>query len=245
MENDIIVLMNNIASIDGYQKLPQEEQQLINHVAKNYLKNKISANVAAKRITALFGKEMALSEVNAVFKAFSMKIPLEEYKKNFIKNMPRKSGGWSNIEDEKLIEAVKKLGTNDWQAISDFVGNGRTKSQCSQRWERTLDPTISREEWSHEETQKLINAVKKYGLKSWVKVAKFVGSRSDVQCRYKYNTSIAAQPRNDLYVGTIKQKSPILLDSKEKTIETREEKDRLSFLDKIDFAEDMISNITF
>lgn len=98
----------------------------------------------------------------------------------------RRSHSWSVSEDNRLIYAIHHDGFGDWSRVAAFVGNGRTRSQCSQRWHRTLDPRINKNNWSAEDDQKLIEAVQKYGVNTWTKVAKFIGARTDVQCRYRY-----------------------------------------------------------
>ena len=97
-----------------------------------------------------------------------------------------KAHNWTPSEDRRLIQAVEVVGTKNWSKIAQLVGNGRTRSQCSQRWSRCLDPQISREKWTKEEDKKLLNLVKIHGTRSWVKVAEQLEHRSDVQCRYHY-----------------------------------------------------------
>ena len=99
----------------------------------------------------------------------------------------QKSIPWTNEEDEKLKKAVEEHGSNNWGTVADEVGNGRTRSQCSQRWNRVINPKISKANWTQEEEQKLLNAVEAYGVKAWTRVASEFGNRSDVQCRFKYN----------------------------------------------------------
>ena len=100
---------------------------------------------------------------------------------------PRKPGRqWSREEDLKLCKAVENYGTEDWNFIAQVVGGGRTRQQCHQRWFRGLDPTISRERWSPEEEKLLLKYIKEEGLKAWTKIAKKIGTRNDVQCRYHY-----------------------------------------------------------
>jgi hypothetical protein len=101
-------------------------------------------------------------------------------------NSRKKTRSWTTSEDYRLIMGVHLYGENNWSEVSEFVGGGRTRSQCSQRWCRVIDPKISKEHWTTEEEKKLLQLVKKYGDKSWIKVAQEMNGRSDVQCRYKY-----------------------------------------------------------
>jgi hypothetical protein len=94
---------------------------------------------------------------------------------------------WTIHEDNRLLAGIRRFGMESaWSTIADFVGSGRTRSQCSQRWIRVLDPRISKAEWTDEEDKRLLELVVIYGEKAWMKVADQKGDRSDVQCRYRY-----------------------------------------------------------
>lgn len=98
----------------------------------------------------------------------------------------RKTRSWNTHEDHRLIYAVHLHGLENWTQVAQFVGGGRTRSMCSQRWIRVLDPRVSKTQWTPEEEQKLVKLVSIYGEKSWMRVATELGNRSDVQCRYRY-----------------------------------------------------------
>jgi hypothetical protein len=98
----------------------------------------------------------------------------------------KKARPWSTYEDSRLVAGICRHGHDNWTAIARFVGNGRTRSQCSQRWQRGLDPRLSRTEWTRTEELCLVQLVQCYGDKAWRQVAARLGSRSDVQCRYRY-----------------------------------------------------------
>lgn len=90
---------------------------------------------------------------------------------------------WSEEEDAQLFDAVAIYGENNWIAVAcnfEF----RSKSDCSQRWMRTLNPQISCTAWTSEEDDRLLALVGEYGIKAWTKVAGRMGNRTDVQCRY-------------------------------------------------------------
>ena len=99
----------------------------------------------------------------------------------------KKTRAWNKVEDKRLLCAIHKYGLNDWRNVSLFVGNGRTKAQCYQRWYRTLNPYISKDPWSQEDDKKLLHCVEMYGDHSWTKVSEVIKTRTDVQCRYRYN----------------------------------------------------------
>ena len=94
---------------------------------------------------------------------------------------------WSTYEDNRLLAAIYRYGIDNWALISKFVGNGRTRAQCAQRWTRCLNPRICKETWEPREDALLIQLVQNFGDHSWTKVAEYMGNRSDVQCRYRYS----------------------------------------------------------
>jgi hypothetical protein len=93
---------------------------------------------------------------------------------------------WTAYEDQRLLAGIHRFGLEEWEVVSRFVGNGRTKAQCSQRWSRGLDPKICKRTWSRDDDDRLIGLVALYGEKSWTRVASELGNRCDVQCRYRY-----------------------------------------------------------
>ena len=98
----------------------------------------------------------------------------------------RKSFPWTDAEDVRLLVAVSRFGARDWRMIAEFVGSGRSSSQCNQRWCRALDPSISHRSWTEADDYKLIRAVDVLGKASWCQVAKIMPGRTDLQCRYRY-----------------------------------------------------------
>ena len=105
----------------------------------------------------------------------------------------KKMHSWTPDEDKRLVEAVREYGTENWTLIAQKVGSGRARAQCSQRWLRGLNPSISKVSWSKEEDDLLIETVKNLGSKSWGKIAAVLGNRCDVQCRYRYNLLVKTQ----------------------------------------------------
>lgn len=97
-----------------------------------------------------------------------------------------RSPPWSTEEDERLIAGIYHYGLSDWQHVSMFVGNGRSRAQCGQRWLRCINPNMRKDKWTAEEDAALMKLVEKYGTHAWSKIGKEFGNRTDVQCRYRY-----------------------------------------------------------
>jgi hypothetical protein len=98
----------------------------------------------------------------------------------------RRSYPWTGAEDLRLLVAVARFGAHDWRRIAVFVGASRSRSQCNQRWYRAIDPSISRRLWNEDDDERLLTAVAQLGTSSWCRIAKSVGARTDLQCRYRY-----------------------------------------------------------
>jgi hypothetical protein len=93
---------------------------------------------------------------------------------------------WNHEDDVRLLAGLRRFGIGDWKRIAEFVGNDKTSSQCSQRWSRALNPSLSKEQWTEEQDRELCEYVAEYGEHSWACVTKLIGCRSDVQCRYRF-----------------------------------------------------------
>jgi len=93
---------------------------------------------------------------------------------------------WTPEEDDKLRLAVAKFNARNWKEIAKLVP-GRDFTQCSQRWKKVLDPTVTKGQWSKEEDDLLISVVNQGQYKNWGHVAKLIPGRSAKQCRERYN----------------------------------------------------------
>ncbi|GAB4845282.1 hypothetical protein Ancab_038691 [Ancistrocladus abbreviatus] len=93
---------------------------------------------------------------------------------------------WTADEDALLCSAVEAFGESNWQAVASTI-EGRTGTQCSNRWKKTLHPTIERKgNWTQDEDKCLKVSVTVIGPKNWPKIAQFVPGRTQVQCRERW-----------------------------------------------------------
>jgi len=95
--------------------------------------------------------------------------------------IPRQRHTWNRASDEKLLDAVKRCGNNNWSVVARIVSEDVAAPQCQNRYSR-LDPTLKRGKWSKEEDSHLELAFKAYG-NSWVEVAACIPGRTNGQCR--------------------------------------------------------------
>ena len=102
----------------------------------------------------------------------------------------KKTRPWTTPEDVRLLAGIYRYGLDNWSTVAFFVGNGRTRGQCAQRWSRGLNPRLSKDTWSADEERLLLMLVRRFGDKAWTRIAAIIGHRSDVQCRYHYQQMV-------------------------------------------------------
>ncbi|KAI9466791.1 hypothetical protein BJY52DRAFT_1234364 [Lactarius psammicola] len=97
----------------------------------------------------------------------------------------RKTHVWDAEYDRRLCEAVRKYGKESWSLVARTVSEDAQINSCQNRWNRTLDPSIRRGNWTAEEDAQLRQAVDLYGH-AWVEVASVVPGRNNEQCRDRW-----------------------------------------------------------
>jgi hypothetical protein len=102
-----------------------------------------------------------------------------------------RTGKWTEDEDIKLKDAVQLHGGKDWAAITALVP-GRTKKQCSRRWDDVLNPSIALTagctgKWTTDEDSKLKDAVQTHSGKNWDAISALVSGRTKVQCYNRWH----------------------------------------------------------
>lgn len=91
---------------------------------------------------------------------------------------------WNGDLDQKLKEAVKQYGTENWYAVANRVRI--TAWKCRQRWQLHVNPNIKRGRWLPEEDKHLQEAFTKFGGKNWCQVSSLVPNRTPIQCRERW-----------------------------------------------------------
>lgn len=165
-------------------RLSDEEKNTIRDMFSQFITEKIDFQTCSQYLKEKTGSTAPVERIHEILKVPNEPLPTKEV--NDDSGLRKKTQQWSKMEDTRLIAGLHKYGSDNWSLVASFVGNNRTRSQCSQRWFRGLDPRISRQHWSKEEEKKLLELIEIYGDKSWIKVASELGNRSDVQCRYHY-----------------------------------------------------------
>lgn len=181
--------------------MTDEEKEEVKSMFVSYIAGNIDYETIAGHFQAKYKNTTAVDRIRDILTVKDEPLPSPHVVNDI--GIRKKTQQWTQQEDCRLIAGLHRYGMDNWTLVAHFVGNNRTRSQCSQRWQRGLDPRISRSHWTKEEEEKLIALVRKYGDKSWIGVAKEMGNRSDVQCRYRYlqmqrENAVVEQPKTVL-----------------------------------------------
>lgn len=89
---------------------------------------------------------------------------------------------WTAQEDKNLLFLVQKKGISNWFDIAVSLGTNRTPFQCLTRYQRSLNVSILKREWTKDEDAKLRFAVETYGEGDWQSVASVLEGWTGTQC---------------------------------------------------------------
>lgn len=87
---------------------------------------------------------------------------------------------WSKDEDTFLSQSVQTYGVGHWASIAtslkERTGIARTPKQCRNRWVNSLDPNVTKQDWTAEEEDHVFQLHKQFGNK-WAEIAKHIPGR--------------------------------------------------------------------
>ncbi|OHT17517.1 Myb-like DNA-binding domain containing protein [Tritrichomonas foetus] len=194
-----------IADSCRHNDLQKQEECLV--VIKSFIKGEIELDVASQKVRELIGSTSPIDKIQNILTVSPNPLPSHDNNNSdndpLVANKKRKLNPWSEAEDLRLYAGIYKYGLEDWNTVARFVGNSRTRAQCSQRWSRGLDPHIKKCSWTTEEEKRLVELVNIHGMKAWTLISQKLGNRSDVQCRYHYNQIIKHNKANfDLTINS-------------------------------------------
>lgn len=95
------------------------------------------------------------------------------------------SSGWTKDEDNRLSKMVKKYNGRNWKVIASYFDNRRPE-QCLHRWQKVLNPHLTKGLWDWDEDMKLISLVEKHKPKQWSFIASHISGRNGKQCRERW-----------------------------------------------------------
>ena len=91
-------------------------------------------------------------------------------------------GPWTAMEDKNILHIIQDKGFINWIDFSVTLATNRTPFQCLSRYQRSLNASILKREWTTEEDKQLRAAVETYGESNWQVVANALKGRTGTQC---------------------------------------------------------------
>ncbi|KAL8188608.1 hypothetical protein R6Q57_029896 [Mikania cordata] len=99
-------------------------------------------------------------------------------------------GSWNLNEDKKLLHIVSNRGISNWIEIAMELKTNRTPFQCLSRFQRSLNASIIKNEWTPPDDEELRKAVAEYGETNWQLVASTLEGRTGTQCSNRWKKSL-------------------------------------------------------
>ncbi|EPS66301.1 hypothetical protein M569_08471, partial [Genlisea aurea] len=93
---------------------------------------------------------------------------------------------WTVTEDKNLLHILQQRGLSNWIEIAALLGTSRTPSQCLARYQRSLNASMLKRDWSPQEDDDLRAAVETYGEGNWQLVAAAMEGRTGTQCSNRW-----------------------------------------------------------
>ncbi|XP_021802956.1 uncharacterized protein LOC110747052 [Prunus avium] len=97
---------------------------------------------------------------------------------------------WTAKEDKNLLHLVQEKGIDNWFNIAVLLGTNRTPFQCLARYQRSLNASILKQEWTKDEDARLRSAVEALGEGDWQSVASALEGRTGSQCSNRWKKSL-------------------------------------------------------
>ncbi|KAL1804794.1 hypothetical protein ACET3Z_027862 [Daucus carota] len=97
---------------------------------------------------------------------------------------------WTKSEEKKLLYIIQHKGISNWIDIASSLRTNRTPFQCLAHYQRSLNPSLLKQNWTEDEDEKLRAAVATYGESSWESVASVFEGRTGTQCSNRWTKAL-------------------------------------------------------
>jgi hypothetical protein len=103
-------------------------------------------------------------------------------------------------EDQILMQLVLKYGVEKWETVSRNIP-GKNARQCRDRWYGYVSPRVSKEDWTSEDDQQLIQKINELG-KKWAKILVFFPNRTDVSLKNRFQKLMRNQSKSKKLINS-------------------------------------------
>jgi hypothetical protein len=130
---------------------------------------------------------MQIEELSAIFCLTVLKI-----RERVLKSSSHLSGHsargmgrhWTEEEDNLLRQFIVQYG-KQWSVIATHIPN-RSATQIAARWEKCINPKLTKGPFSPEEDQLIVDFVERNGTHAWPKIGAVLPHRTAKQCRERW-----------------------------------------------------------
>ena len=96
--------------------------------------------------------------------------------------------GWSGADDDLLRALVAQHGAKNWKLVAQSLS--KKPDQCLHRWNKVLNPSLTKGLWTPTEDASLLGLVEKHGPKRWSLIAQHLEGRNGKQCRERWHNHL-------------------------------------------------------
>ena len=96
---------------------------------------------------------------------------------------------WTTDEDTKLKAAVAQHDGKNWKLIASYLP-GKSEVQCLHRWNKVLNPDLTKGPWTEKEDAQVLELVARLGPKKWSVIASHLPGRIGKQCRERWHNHL-------------------------------------------------------
>jgi hypothetical protein len=108
----------------------------------------------------------------------------------------KKGNTWTEGEDTMLRSLVMKYQGRCWKSVAKELV-GKTDLQCLRRWQKVLNPIITKGPWTDSEDRALTELVRLHGPGKWSHISESLQGRSGNQCRERWRNQLDPAIRRD------------------------------------------------